>query len=134
MIDVDDFKGYNDTHGHLAGDEVLKTVSDVIHRVFRRPSDLAARFGGEEFVVVLPTTHLQGAQVLAERLRKAVEDLEIPHRGSKVSGRITISVGVAARGPETGESPLALVKAADLALYEAKAAGKNRVVVYGAKP
>ena len=121
MIDVDQFKDYNDTYGHLAGDEVLRRVGNAIRLSAGRAGDLAARFGGEEFIVVLLNTEIDGAQVAAERLVQNVRDLDIPHG----NGRVTVSVGVASMRPE-GDSPEVIITAADLALFRAKAAGKDR--------
>jgi two-component system chemotaxis family response regulator WspR len=128
MVDVDDFKRYNDTYGHLAGDEVLKKVAETIQTLARRPADLAARFGGEEFILILPATHLAGAQYLGEKLRGIVQDLRIPHSASTVAEYVTISVGGASTIPQPRDSSLLLMETADAALYEAKRTGKNRVV------
>lgn len=129
MIDVDNFKQYNDTYGHLAGDEVLKRVAIVMRQRFLRPTDLPARFGGEEFSVILPATPLAPLQSMGEDLRSGVEDLCILHRASDIGDYITISVGGASIIPKTGESFLQLIDRADEALYEAKNLGKNRVVI-----
>ena len=127
MIDVDDFKKYNDTYGHLAGDIVLKRLGEALRLCCKRPVDLIARFGGEEFVVSLRAP-FEGASVVAERLCSMVEDLDIPHRSSSVAGRVTISIGGASALPVQGEAYLPLVEAAHVALYEAKSGGKNRAV------
>lgn len=129
MIDVDDFKRYNDGYGHLAGDEVLRRVGSAIQRCCERPTDLAARFGGEEFVVCLATADAQEAQAFGEKMLEAVRRLEIPHSGSSVAGSVTVSIGGAAMLPRREDTSLPLVEAADVALYAAKRAGKNRVVV-----
>jgi two-component system chemotaxis family response regulator WspR len=129
MIDVDNFKLYNDTYGHLAGDEVLKGVAMVMRQRFMRPTDLPARFGGEEFAVILPATPFAPLQTLGESLRVGVEELCIPHSASDIGDCITISVGGASVIPKTGESFLQLIDRADEALYEAKNLGKNRVVM-----
>ncbi|MCB4771645.1 diguanylate cyclase [Ancylobacter sp. Lp-2] len=121
MIDVDQFKDYNDNYGHLAGDDVLRRVADAIRVSASRAGDLAARFGGEEFVVVLLNTGIEEAQVAAERLVQNVRNLDIPH-GSK---RVTVSVGVASMQPQ-GDLPEEIITAADLALFRAKASGKDR--------
>jgi two-component system, chemotaxis family, response regulator WspR len=128
MIDVDNFKKYNDTYGHLAGDEVLKSVGAAMLRSFSRPTDLPARFGGEEFVVLLPATPNDSLLTLGDRLRANVEELKIPHAASQVCGHVTVSVGGAATIPNPEDTLLALVEVADQALYEAKNSGKNRVV------
>jgi two-component system chemotaxis family response regulator WspR len=128
MVDVDNFKTYNDTYGHLAGDEVLKSVGAAMLKSFARPTDLPARFGGEEFVVLLPATPLESLVTLGERLRGNVEELKIPHEASAVCEHVTISVGGAATVPKREDTVLELVEIADQALYEAKGSGKNRVV------
>ncbi|QJP17306.1 diguanylate cyclase [Starkeya sp. ORNL1] len=123
MIDVDNFKRYNDAYGHLAGDEVLKQVAGVIQTGAGRAGDLAARFGGEEFVVVLLDAPLEAAGAIAERLVQQVRDLAIPHG----AGRVTISAGVASAVPSDATSPDDAINAADIALFRAKAAGRDRV-------
>lgn len=128
MIDVDNFKKYNDTYGHLAGDEVLKGVGAAMLRSVSRPTDLPARFGGEEFVVLLPASPLESLLTVGERLRANVEELKIPHVASTVCGHVTVSVGGAVMVPAPNDVMLTLVEAADKALYEAKETGKNRVV------
>ncbi len=133
MIDVDDFKRYNDTYGHLAGDDILKQVAETIQRSPERSTDLAARFGGEEFAVILPATPLSGTQYLGEKLRRDVEALHLVHEASSVAEFVTISVGGASITPQRGDSSLLLLEAADEALYEAKRLGKNRVITYRSK-
>jgi two-component system chemotaxis family response regulator WspR len=127
MIDVDDFKRYNDTYGHLAGDKALITVADTIRQGAERPADMAARFGGEEFILVLPNTEFDGAIYVAERLRKALDRLEIAHSAATCGAHLTVSVGVACTVPLLGDTPERLVGAADAALYDAKRNGRNRV-------
>ncbi len=134
MIDVDNFKLYNDTYGHLAGDEVLKRVATAMQTCFARPTDLAARFGGEEFVVILPATPPEKLQSLGERLVHKVESLRIPHSASSVGGYVTVSVGAAATIPQKEGSFLQLIEIADAALYAAKESGKNRVVTAAPAP
>lgn len=129
MIDVDHFKRYNDTYGHLAGDEVLKKVATAIKQSFSRPADLGARFGGEEFMAVLPKIAPAGARHIAEKLRCAVEDLRLPHSASTTAHYVTVSIGVASTIPPRNGPLTALIEAADAALYEAKKAGRNRVAV-----
>ena len=129
MIDVDYFKLYNDTYGHQAGDYCLRAVAGAIAQLTRRPGDLAARFGGEEFVVLLPDTEATGALTLAERAQSSVRQLHIPHQGG-VDGIVTISVGVAVVWPQpVGDSGVDLVGLADAALYAAKAQGRDRCCV-----
>ena len=129
MIDVDRFKLYNDTLGHLAGDQCLIAVAKAMSRELHRNADMLCRYGGEEFAVILPNTARRGAEVVAERLRKAVERLKLPHESNVPYGHVTISVGVASRNrPDPRQDGTeALVLAADGALYEAKTSGRNRV-------
>jgi diguanylate cyclase (GGDEF)-like protein len=125
MIDIDHFKLYNDQYGHPAGDHCIKRVGNAITAALRKPDDLAVRFGGEEFVLVLPGTSIQGGVMIAERVRRAVEVMDIPHAASPTSAVVTVSLGVTA-GPKT-LSPDALLAMADQALYRAKHAGRNQV-------
>ncbi len=126
MIDVDDFKRYNDTHGHIAGDEALKSTALAVRNSFLRPTDLAARFGGEEFVVLMPATPLATLRELGERVRGNVERMKAPHTESPtIVPRVTISVGGAAMVPNDQSSIASLIDSADRALYAAKKAGKN---------
>jgi two-component system chemotaxis family response regulator WspR len=127
MVDIDDFKAYNDSYGHLAGDEVLKQVAEVMRSNAKRSTDLAARFGGEEFALILPLTPLAGVQQQGQALCDAVAALQLPHRGSTVGACVSISVGCAARVPQHGELSSLLIDAADFALYDAKHRGKNRI-------
>jgi len=127
MIDVDRFKKFNDRFGHPAGDEVLRRVAGVLRATIRRAEDTAARYGGEEFALILSATNAEDAALLAERCRAAIEALAIPHPASP-AGVVTISVGVAVAVPVYDASPMTLVSQADGALYQAKAAGRNRVV------
>jgi two-component system, chemotaxis family, response regulator WspR len=128
MVDVDNFKKYNDTYGHLAGDEVLKAVGAAMTKSVSRPTDLPARFGGEEFVVLLPASPIASVRTVGERLRANVEDLRIPHVASTVCGHVTVSVGGAVTIPAPDDTLLSLIETADQALYEAKETGKNRLV------
>lgn len=124
MVDVDHFKRFNDRHGHLNGDVVLRAVAQtMVDNV--RPSDMLARFGGEEFIALLPSTPVQGATLVAERLRKAVADSVVLARDGTPLPSVTVSLGIAAwRVPQDGP---ALIAAADAALYRAKRQGRNRV-------
>lgn len=128
VADVDDFKRYNDTYGHIAGDVVLQQVAAAIRASCSRPADLPARFGGEEFAVILPGTGLAGARYLGEAIRQAVANLHIPHTASG-SAHVSLSIGGIATSPRNNESLLEVMVRADKALYEAKHRGKNRVVV-----
>jgi len=126
MIDVDQFKEFNDRFGHLAGDECLRTIASALLRRGLRAGDFIARFGGEEFAVVAPGTNLPDAVALAEGLRKEIQSLSIAHPLSPF-GVVTISIGVAAANATSESGPLDLLNAADRALYRAKQAGRNRV-------
>ena len=130
LCDVDFFKAYNDTYGHLAGDEVLKRVADVISENLRG-GDMAYRYGGEEFLIILPQQSAESAVSTADRLRRAAEDLRIPHEKNP-PGVVTISVGVAALSVSEPRSADDLLKEADAALYRAKNSGRNRVASYEA--
>jgi two-component system, chemotaxis family, response regulator WspR len=130
MIDVDNFKQYNDTYGHVAGDEVLKRIAVTVERCLGRAGDIAARYGGEEFIVVLPGTSVGGARLLAEKIRLEVAGLRIEHRNSSTELFVTVSIGGAAAVPAPGERMTSLIEAADVALYEAKRRGRNCVVVH----
>lgn len=127
LLDVDHFKLYNDLYGHLRGDTCLRQIAETAQQVFRRSGDTVARFGGEEFAIILPDTDRIGAFDLAQRLRQKVEDLRIEHAGSQHS-MVTVSVGCATLVPEPGAEANTLIEAADRALYEAKRAGRNRVI------
>jgi len=129
MIDVDNFKKYNDNFGHLSGDEVLKQVAIAMQSCLSRPGDLAARFGGEEFVGILPRTDLAGAQVIGDRICKAVESLQVVHGADGAGPVITVSIGGASAKPIPDSLPHALLSAADEALYDAKRRGKNRAAM-----
>ena len=128
LCDIDGFKPYNDHYGHQAGDAVLRKLGDAIAG-HCRTTDTAYRYGGEEFLILLPEQELDAGLVFAERLRQMVEDLALPHRANTDNPIVTISVGVAASpGGPGGSDPSAVIAMADLALYQAKADGRNRVV------
>jgi diguanylate cyclase (GGDEF)-like protein len=130
MVDVDEFKKYNDLYGHLEGDECLRRVAHALRSAAWRTADLAARYGGEEMVLLLSTTDAEGALEVAQRARLAVLDLQIPHAASAL-GTVSISLGVAAWTPQPGGTPSELLRAADAALYLAKEEGRNTVRVHG---
>jgi len=130
MIDIDDFKQYNDTYGHLCGDEALKKVASTLQLNAARSTDLVARYGGEEFALIMMTTPLAGACFMAEKLRVAVQNLQLVHGDSTVARHLTVSVGGASTIPQRDGSSLQLIEAADKALYEAKRSGKNREVMH----
>jgi diguanylate cyclase (GGDEF)-like protein len=125
MLDIDQFKAFNDRYGHAAGDECLRVVADIIRRALVRGTDLAARYGGEEFVVVLPATDRRGAIVVAERIRSDVEHLSL---GAENVPAVTVSLGFVTVSPRTATSVEKVLYAADRAMYAAKAAGRNCIV------
>ncbi len=127
VMDIDNFKQYNDHYGHVVGDECLQSVADSLDGVASRPSDLLARYGGEEFVLLLPDTDREAAVELAERCRMAVQNRQIAHAKSGVADVITISSGVATMVPSGNTSPATLFEAADKMLYQSKSNGRNRV-------
>ncbi len=130
MIDIDLFKAYNDAYGHLQGDDVLRLVAKTLEKSLRRPGDLLARWGGEEFVALLPDTDMDGAYIVAEQLRKAIQDLGIVHEQSSIKRVITVSIGAATSVPGDQSSYRNLLQWADEAMYRAKDLGRNRVVCY----
>lgn len=127
MVDVDEFKRFNDAYGHPAGDACLQAIAEALRTTARRPRDLAARYGGEEFTLLLPETDGDGAVLVASAVCRAVEALAIPHRASRVAAHVTVSVGVATL-PDDCEDGQRLIAAADRALYAAKQAGRNQAV------
>lgn len=131
LVDVDQFKLYNDHYGHMAGDQCLRSIANALANAARRSTDIVARYGGEEFALILPNAPASGALVLAERIRQAVVDAQIPHL-PYTSGFVTVSVGVATLYPQPGQEKCALVLCADRALYSAKQAGRNRIEAWDA--
>jgi diguanylate cyclase (GGDEF)-like protein len=127
MIDVDHFKDYNDTYGHQAGDACLQRIAATMTECIQRTVDVVARYGGEEFAVILPNASNDGANVVAERIRAAVEQLHLPVPDGK-AGKVTVSLGVATITPVQAGGFNKLIRAADAALYQAKHAGRNRIV------
>jgi diguanylate cyclase (GGDEF)-like protein len=130
LLDVDYFKKYNDNYGHVEGDYCLQRVARTLVEELNRPGDLVARYGGEEFVVLLPNTTLVEASLVAERLREAVEDMQIPHAFSATSHYVTISLGVASLIPDENVTLNLFVDSADKAMYQAKTTGRNRIVAF----
>ncbi|HEX8478850.1 MAG TPA: diguanylate cyclase [Telluria sp.] len=131
MVDVDHFKAYNDTNGHLGGDECLKRIAESVQSEMRA-NDLVARYGGEEFAVILPSQSLKGAAIVAERIRRRVERLQVPsvaaHGAAATPMRqVTVSIGAATALASSEHSPSELVAIADAALYRAKHLGRNRI-------
>lgn len=131
MCDIDYFKLYNDRYGHLAGDEVLLVVANALTK-HSRSGDAVYRYGGEEFLIIMPEQTLESATVAADLMRQAVEGLEIPHSAEETKGVLTISFGIAALSPGENKTIDTFLKEADTALYRAKKYGRNRVVVYEA--
>ncbi|VXC81876.1 Diguanylate cyclase response regulator [Pseudomonas sp. 8Z] len=127
MIDVDYFKAYNDKNGHVEGDDVLRRVGDTLRASCSRSTDLAARYGGEEFAVIMPGTAAGGARLQAEKIRRAVEALGIPHDLPTPGSSISVSIGIATLRPSMDSEPLSLVIKADEGLYLAKHSGRNCV-------
>jgi len=130
MCDIDKFKEYNDTYGHLEGDKCLKKIAHLIQDYARRGGDLAARYGGEEFALILPDTEHEHAKDIAELIRLAIIDANLPHSGSSVATFITASFGVYTTIPDKYATPNSLIEYADKALYMAKDQGRNKVVLY----
>lgn len=129
MCDIDYFKKYNDTYGHLAGDDCIRSVAGLIRSQCKRVSDIPARYGGEEFCVILPNTGSEQALFIAESLRKNLTDEKIPHSESPINGIITISIGLTTLIPDKNTSPEMIISLADKALYASKNNGRNRVTL-----
>lgn len=128
MIDIDHFKVFNDTYGHLAGDQALIRIAEAIKDVIRRPGDLAARYGGEEFVVMLMNTNGEVVEIVAEKIRRKVEELGI--KNEKINTVLTVSLGVASIIPNDKMAAEKIIDSADKALYKAKEDGRNKIVVW----
>jgi diguanylate cyclase len=129
LCDIDYFKLFNDTYGHIEGDRCLQRVAETLETAIERPMDLAARYGGEEFALILPNTDLQGGRVIAEKLLAAIAQLGIAHTSSPISDLVTLSIGVAGLLPTPQITAQTLLSAADVALYEAKKKGRAQIVV-----
>lgn len=129
IADIDHFKAYNDNYGHPRGDTCLVAVAAALQSVVTRPADLVARYGGEEFGCVLPGTDAHGALHVAQKMLAGVAGLEIPHQHSPGNDMVSVSIGVVTMVPGTDEPSIVMIRAADEALYEAKAQGRNRIVV-----
>ena len=127
MMDIDNFKQFNDNYGHSAGDECLIKVAKTLRAAIKRPADLMARYGGEEFICILPNTDVCGATALAKSMCKDVINLQIMHSYSPVAKHVTLSSGVAVARPNEYISPVDLIRHADEMLYEVKVSGRNRV-------
>ncbi len=127
MVDADHFKAYNDAYGHPQGDVLLQTISRIMQDALLRPTDLAARLGGEEFGIILPGTNAEGACAVAENLRANIEQTRVPVGNNDAYSSITVSIGQATAVPEMDQKVNTLMNAADNALYEAKRSGRNQV-------
>ncbi|MEA5522327.1 diguanylate cyclase domain-containing protein [Limnoraphis robusta] len=128
LADIDYFKNYNDHYGHLAGDQCLREIAQAIRNAVKRPADFVARYGGEEFAVILPNTEIEGAKQVAELIRSEIHQLKIPHAESTVCQFVTVSLGVCSLLPQPEDSFKILISKADIALYEAKKQGRDRIV------
>lgn len=130
FIDIDHFKNFNDLYGHLTGDDCLKSVARVLQSSLGRPADFLARFGGEEFIILLPDTSERGCRHLAEAIRAAVDNLSLPHAASPIADHVTVSIGAVTCTNPAGYSRFELLENADRALYQAKNEGRNRVAFH----
>jgi len=128
IVNIDHFKAYNDYYGYQQGDICLKNIAQLIQDVLQRPTDFCARYCGEEFIILLPTTASKGGICIAEKLRKAVIDLNIPHKHSETQACLTLSLGLATTSPMLKHKSRDLIRAADLARFEAKKQGRNRLI------
>jgi len=126
MIDIDYFKKYNDTYGHDAGDDCLRTVSSIFSECVIREEDFIARYGGEEFTAVLPNTDENGTRLVAEKILEKIREIKIPHKSSDISGYVTVSIGGTTGIINHLQHGSDYIKAADKALYESKRKGRNR--------
>jgi diguanylate cyclase (GGDEF)-like protein len=133
LLDVDYFKNFNDCYGHLAGDECLRKIGLLLTSIIGRATDIVARYGGEEFVAILTDTNQEGAATLAERIRIAVETLDIPHSESEIADCVTVSLGVATVNTTHLQSEDQVVALADEAMYNAKKAGRNKISLLSEK-
>lgn len=129
MIDIDHFKLYNDTYGHLAGDDCLKQVADALRDSLKRPYDLAARFGGEEFACVIPETNINDALFIAKRIKNNIDSLKLEHKSSPVSPFVTVSIGGVTKIPDQLDKHNEMLQKADEALYKAKQNGRNQILI-----
>lgn len=129
MVDIDHFKKYNDSYGHLSGDDCLRQIASTLKTIVGRASDIVARYGGEEFVVILPETESYGAETMAEKIRKGIEELMIPHSASETGPWVTVSLGVVSVCTKSFVSPEQILALADEALYSSKHQGRNRTTI-----
>lgn len=129
LVDVDYFKNYNDTYGHIAGDAALKAVAEALQMATKRPGELVARYGGEEFVVLLPQVDEAALNQYGRMICEVVSALQIPHKASSCAELVTISVGLSIGIPQTNSSPKTCIERADRALYQAKENGRNQYFI-----
>ncbi len=134
FADIDFFKRYNDHYGHQAGDDCLKRVAETLLTTVHRPADLVSRYGGEEFVMILPDTTNEGALAVAEKALHSVRELNIPHENSEVADHVTLSIGVATLCPQENSGPEELIEVADRMLYRAKEKGRNKIEIALSSP
>ena len=127
MLDIDFFKEYNDSYGHLKGDDCLKEIANVLSNKANNPEDFVARYGGEEFVLIFSNTNQEEAAAISEEIRVKIEDLQIPHNQSDISEYVTVSLGSATIIPNEDYIPEELVDKADKTLYQAKQNGRNQI-------
>jgi diguanylate cyclase (GGDEF)-like protein len=130
MIDIDHFKDYNDKHGHKVGDACLKTVADALTKSVTRVDDFVARYGGDEFSVVLPNTDEDGARMIAEKILENVRDSTMPQKGNKAALHITVSIGVVIGRVKHSHTPDDFIKRADKLLYKSKQNGRDRYSMF----
>lgn len=133
MCDVDYFKNYNDTYGHIAGDNCLIEIAAILYKLFNRAADFVARYGGEEFIVILPGIKPESASKLSNKLIRRIESAKFPHETSPIGKVVTVSVGLVTRQPDELTNSISLIKEADKALYDAKENGRNQVKLYSAE-
>ncbi|ELS03400.1 diguanylate cyclase (GGDEF) domain-containing protein [Xenococcus sp. PCC 7305] len=129
LCDVDHFKLYNDSYGHLQGDDCLRQVAQTIAQVIQRPADLVARYGGEEFGIILPNTEIAGTHEVAKKVQQAIRDLKLPHNCSQTSQFVTISMAISCQVPYQAQTIEDLIRTTDQALYSAKAQGRDRIII-----
>ena len=130
MIDIDKFKSFNDHYGHQMGDDCLKITAEAIRQTLSRPADLAIRYGGEEFIIVLPDTDSAGALSIARRFQTVLTKISMPHDYSEVADHITVSCGISNIIPKRSNNLASLIHRADIAMYKAKFNGGNQASVF----
>lgn len=128
LCDVDYFKFYNDSYGHLQGDDCLRQVAQKLAQVVHRPADLVARYGGEEFAIILPNTDLAGSREVAKKVQQSIRELQLPHNQSQTSQFVTVSIGISTQIPNKNQLVEDLIQTTDQALYAAKAQGRDRII------